>query len=135
MRIQMHYGSQVTNPCATFDYDEVEDYTLNISGGSGFTTLNSQNATTSLANLVIGPNPVSTSFATVNYNLAGTGISALKVVDLSGRVLQVVPLGNQSAGPHSYNLAGLDRISAGNYILILEQNNAIIARNHFAVTK
>ena len=134
-RIQMHYGSQVTNPCATFDYGEVEDYTLNISGGSGFTTLNSQNATTSLANLVIGPNPVSTSFATVNYNLAGTGISALKVVDLSGRVLQVVPLGNQSAGPHSYNLAGLDRISAGNYILILEQNNAIIARNHFAVTK
>ena len=33
----MHYGSLITNPCAKFDYGEVEDYTVNLSGGSGFT--------------------------------------------------------------------------------------------------
>ena len=32
MRIQMHYGGQVTNPCSAFNYGEVEDYTINISG-------------------------------------------------------------------------------------------------------
>jgi hypothetical protein len=38
MRIQMHYGGQITNPCTAFNYGEVEDYTVNISGGSGFTS-------------------------------------------------------------------------------------------------
>lgn len=34
MRIQMHYNTLINNPCAKFDNGEVEDYTINISGGS-----------------------------------------------------------------------------------------------------
>lgn len=138
MRIQMHYGSQVTNPCSTFDYGEVEDYTLNVSGGSGFAAVASasQNATANkIANIIVTPNPVTRGNATVTYNLANNGIAALKVIDLSGRTLQTIQLGNQSAGTHTYNLNMLSKLASGNYIIVLEQNARVVARNPFVITR
>jgi Zn-dependent metalloprotease len=138
MRIQMHYGSQVTNPCSTFDYGEVEDYTINISGGSGFAAMApaSQNATaTRTVNLLVTPNPVTRGSATVTYNLANNGAAALKVFDLSGRTMQTIQLGNQSTGTHTYNLSSLSRLASGNYIIVLEQNARVIARNPFVITR
>jgi len=137
MRIQMHYGSQVTNPCSVFNYGEVEDYTINISGGSGFTSssLNGLDATTNkLPAIVVAPNPVVGLNALTNYRLAENGNTVMKVIDLDGRILQTVQLGNQLAGEHVYTL-GLNKISSGNYILILEQNAKIVARNSFVITR
>gem|GEM_PF-2044288 len=138
MRIQMHYGSQVTNPCSTFDYGEVEDYTLNISGGSGFAAVASasQSATANkMANIIVTPNPVTRGNATVTYNLASNGVAALKVLDLSGRTMQTIQFGNQSAGTHTYNLSSLSKLASGNYIIVLEQNARVIARNPFVITR
>ncbi len=137
MRIQMHYGSQVTNPCSAFNYGEVEDYTINISGGSGFTSssLNSlQDGTNKLPFIIVAPNPVTGSNALTNYRLADNGNTVMKVIDLDGRILRTVQLGNQTAGEHVYNL-GLNKISSGNYILILEKNAKIVARNPFVITR
>ena len=137
MRIQMHYGSQVTNPCSIFNYGEVEDYTINISGGTGFTssTLNGlQDVTNKLPGIIVAPNPVIGSSALTNYRLADNGNTIMKVIDLDGRILQTVQLGNQTAGEHVYTL-GLNKISSGNYILVLEQNAKIVARNSFVITR
>jgi bacillolysin len=138
MRIQMHYNSQITNPCSTFDYGEVEDYTLNVSGGSGFASVASasQNATaTKMANILVTPNPVTRSNATVTYNLANNGVAALRVIDLSGRTMQTIQLGNQSAGTHTYNLSSSSKLASGNYIIALEQNARVVARNPFVITR
>jgi hypothetical protein len=137
MRIQMHYGSQVTNPCSAFNYGEVEDYTINISGGSGFTSsgLNSlQDVTNKLPAIVVAPNPVRGFNAVTNYRLADNGNTVMKVIDLDGRILKTIELGNQAAGEHVYNL-GLNKMSSGNYILVLEQNAKIVARNPFVITR
>jgi len=139
MRIQMHYGTQITNPCTIFDYGEVEDYTINISGGSGFASAatSSKDVATAnkIASMVVAPNPVKGPNATVIYHLANNGSTAMKVVDLSGRTVQTIQLGNQNAGVHTYNLAGLNKISSGSYILVLEQNTKVIARNPFVITR
>ena len=138
MRIQMHYGSQITNPCTTFNYGEVEDYTINISGGTGITpsTLNGpQDVTTNkLASIIIAPNPIASSNAQTIYRLADNGNTVMKVIDLDGRILKTIQLGTQIAGEHVYNI-GLDKIATGNYILILEQKAKIIARTSFVVTR
>jgi len=138
MRIQMHYGSQVTNPCSAFNYGEVEDYTINISGGTGITSspLNGLQdvATNKLASIIVAPNPVSTANAQTIYHLMENGSTVMKVIGLDGRVLKTIQLGNQTAGEHIYNL-GLTKIAEGNYILILEQNAKIIARNPFVITR
>ena len=134
----MHYGSQVTNPCSAFNYGEVEDYTINISGGTGITSspLNGLQdvATNKPASIIVAPNPVSSATAQTIYHLMDNGSTVIKVIGLDGRVLKTIQLGNQTAGEHVYNL-GLTKIAAGNYILILEQNAKIIARNPFVITR
>ncbi len=72
--------------------------------------------------------------ALTSYRLADNGSTVMKVIDLDGRILKTVQLGNQTAGEHVYDL-GLNRISSGNYILILEQNAKIVARNPFVITR
>jgi len=137
LRVQMHYGGQITNPCSTFNYGEVEDYTINISGGSGFTSssLNGlQDAPHKLPFIMVAPNPVIGFNALTNYRVADNGNTVMKVIDLDGRILKTIQLGNQTAGEHVYNL-GLNKISSGNYILILEQNAKIVARNPFVITR
>jgi Zn-dependent metalloprotease len=138
MRIQMHYGSQITNPCSTFDYGEVEDYTINISGGTftvgapadpGFA------GGLQGAGIAMRPNPVAGSNATITYNLAQDGATAIRVMDLAGRTLQTVQLGNQPAGTHTYNPNNLGRLPAGNYLIVLEQNAAVIARSRFVIAR
>jgi len=136
MRIQMHYASSSTNPCATLDYGEVEDYTLNISGGSGFSGIakiaGTQNTNVTVA---VAPNPVASSNAMVLYKLTGSGNTSLRIIDLGGRSLQTIPLGNQSAGAHNYTMHDLAKFTSGTYMIVLEQNGNIIARNRFVVSR
>jgi hypothetical protein len=69
-----------------------------------------------------------------NYRLTDNGNTVMKVIDLDGRILRTIQLGNQTTGEHVYNL-GLNKISSGNYILILEQNAKIVARNPFVIAR
>jgi hypothetical protein len=64
MRIQMQEGSFETNPCATYTYGEVEDYTVVITGNAALsaeTNSDFKNITeeiTSTSNFRLYPNPV-----------------------------------------------------------------------------
>jgi len=148
MRIQLHYGSSSTNPCATLDYGDVQDYTVIITGGTApvdgsptpdqpVTDESDQSTAVSdrSASLKIIPNPVPGAIApTAMYRLVSDGDVSLKVIDLSGRILHHVNLGVQNAGPHNYLLGTLgNRLSAGYYVIVLEQNKQVIARNRFIV--
>ena len=140
MRVQMHYGSSSTNPCATLDYGEVEDYTVNISGGTGLNSIagiSAEDAAIKNANatVTVAPNPVVSTNATVQYHLANGGTTSLRIIDLSGRNLQTIQLGNQNTGEHNYALRNLANLTSGTYMIVLEQKGAIIARNRFVVSR
>lgn len=140
MRIQMHYGSQLTNPCTTFDYGEVEDYSLNIAGGSGVAAPAvdvSQGFTggSPSTEISVRPNPVAGSSAIIHYSLAKEGATTLRVLNMAGHTLQAVQLGMQSVGAHVYDLGRLDKLPSGTYILVLEQGTTVMARNRFVVAR
>lgn len=132
MRVQMHYGSYVTDPCATFDYGEVEDYTVNISGGSfaGF----SQPKEETTSSILISPNPVSGTSANLNYRIVKEGNVQVKVMNMNGQVLQNIDLGRQFSGSHTYTLNSLNKLASGTYMIVLEQDNQIVNRTRFVVS-
>ena len=139
LRIQMNYGGYSTNPCATLTYGEVEDYTVNISGGAS--PLYVAGDTPGLQNEIISntlsviPNPLSgRGNATAVYSLAKTGNTMLKVVDLEGRSLYSVDLGLQSAGQHNYLLSNVtNRLSSGYYVVVLVQDGHVISNNRLVI--
>lgn len=132
LRIQMSYGSSFVDPCATFNYGEVEDYTVNIvAPATPITSLQKELENT----LTVNPNPVTGSSAVINYQLTAEGKTALRLVDLAGRSLQVANLGEQKAGTYSYRLSDIGTIATGNYIIVLEQNNKVLERKHLMFNK
>jgi len=140
MRVQMEYGASSTNPCATLTYGDVQDFTVNITGGTGPSDANADvtaedNLLPISSSLSVIPNPISgRSNATAIYNLASQGNTTLRVIDLTGRTLYSQNLGVQSVGPHNYllsNIAG--KLHSGYYVVVLEQNGQIVARNRFIV--
>ena len=135
LRIQMHYGSYSTNPCGSYTYGEVEDYTVNISDGTGFAAqeLVSNKSAIEIKGMSVYPNPIQGTTATVNYQLAKDGQVALKVVDLLGRYVQSINLGNQTQGSHTYILNRSKEVTTGNYFIVLYQNNEVVGRNKIIV--
>jgi hypothetical protein len=144
MRIQMEYGATSSNPCATLTYGDVQDFTVNITGG----TAPSQANPASIADdsrpaevageensLSVIPNPLSAkSNATAVYQLAKEGITMLRVIDLSGKPVYSLNLGLQSAGRHNYLLSNISgKLHAGYYIVTLEQNNQAVSYNRFVI--
>jgi len=142
LRIQMEYGSTSTNPCATLSYGDVQDFTVNITGGADPSSgdviarqdvpdLSGENS------LSVIPNPVSTQAnATAVYHLAKDGYSTLQVVDLAGRVMYTQNLGLQNAGDHNYLLYKLtSKLPSGYYVVILRQGSQNIARNRFIINR
>ena len=140
IRIQMKYSTASTGSCTSYSYGEVEDYTGNITGGSGFAPTsfvsNSISGVTTGSNVLsVYPNPVVHSNATVSYTLAKEGSTALKVVDMAGRTAQVVSFGKQASGAHTYSLVTNGKLNSGNYIIVLEQDGQAISRTKLAVTE
>lgn len=138
MRIQMEYGATSSNPCATLTYGDVQDFTVNISGGTGAPSVSASEVSSAvepeeLNTLMVVPNPATGSMATAHFNLAKDGNVTLKVIDLNGKVLHNASLGIQSAGAHNYLLSNL-KLRTGYYIIVLEQNNEIISRNRFIMS-
>lgn len=132
LRIQMRYSNSTTDPCATLDYGEVEDYTVNIGGAAGFTPFVSATKRNDNS-LTISPNPVRGSNALIKYELADKGKVTMRVVDMNGRSLQNTNVGYKETGSHTFSLSNLNTLATGNYILVLEQNNQVIERKHFMV--
>lgn len=138
MRIMMHYGSSRTTTCGTFTYGEVEDYTVNISGGTGIIAIaasNSDAAAAATAGISVAPNPIAGGVANVAYHLTAAGNASLRIVDLSGRSMQTIQLGKKPAGAYNYTLNNLSKLAAGNYIIVLQQNGTAIARSNFVIAQ
>lgn len=127
LRIQMSYGSQFIDPCATLGYGEVEDYTVNIAAPAAvapIVSVKKDNANS----MTISPNPVRGSNALIKYELAIDGKATMRLMDMSGRLLQNTDLGYRKSGIHTYNLSSSRTLATGNYIIVLEQNNKVIVR-------
>ena len=95
--VQMHYGNSSTNPFATLNYGEVEDYTVNITGGSGFSTKEfvSNNSENQIRN-------------------AGNIGKEL----LFGRNVQNINPGKQTQGSHTYLMNRNKEVIKGNYFIV-----------------
>jgi len=139
LRVVVHFGGFRTNPCGSFTNGEVEDYSVNLSGGTGFAAITSSSddalAINKAISIFIAPNPVSGSNATVSYNLTGTGKTVLQVINTDGRTVRSIQLGTQTAGTHHYTLTELNQLSSGIYVLQLYQNGEIMIRKRFVVTR
>lgn len=131
LRVQMSFGKSSTNPCATIDYGEVEDYSVNIVSPAAFTPLDSGKNNEN--NLTMSPNPVTGSNALIKYRLAENGKVLMKVIDMNGRLIQNTDLGYQTTGSHTFSLGNLNKLAAGNYILVAEQNSHVLERKHFII--
>ncbi|MBA3649148.1 MAG: fibronectin type III domain-containing protein [Chitinophagales bacterium] len=132
MRIQMHYNSSSTNPCATLDYGEVEDYTVSITGGQ---RLENTDLIAKTISISVSPNPVSAAISVAEFQLITEGNVRLEIFDLYGKQVQAINTGNQSEGKRQYEIAHLDELAAGNYVILLFENNQLIARNKFVIAE
>jgi len=146
MRVQMNYGAAPASPCGALAFGEVEDYTVNILPAviklpDTFATDSSGDAATKQsvlaksASVSVVPNPVVAGNARIVYTPDGNGPVSLKLIDLSGRVLKTISTGNKTAGSYTQALNEISGFNAGSYIIVMEQNGRVIARNQFIVAR
>jgi Zn-dependent metalloprotease len=129
MRIQMHYNTAIKDPCATFDFGEVEDYTVNISGGSGL----SSNTGELISGISVSPNPVISSVVKLNYALARAGNITFTLTDANGVQKGVYMAGNQNQGANTYQLNNLSSLHNGYYYIAVQQDGRVIGKMNLLV--
>lgn len=149
MRVQMSYLSAPASSCGTFSFGEVEDYTVNIFGAvislpltdtsiaakPSEESVTKQTAGVKQASVAVVPNPVIAGNVRVVYTPGGNGPVSLKLIDLGGRILKTVNIGNKTVGSYTQALNDISGFKAGSYIIVMEQNGRVIARNQFIIAK
>ena len=78
-----------------------------------------------VGSLVAYPNPFTADVA-FRYNVAANARISLEIVDMAGRLVEQVDLGNQQAGQHTASWNGT-RLPAGNYVASLMLNGNRVA--------
>lgn len=124
MRIQMHYNSIITDPCATFDQGEVEDYSVNITAAASIASTDQE----SITNVSVSPNPVVSSSMRLNYTLAKAGDVSFKLSDANGSAFGSYKAGIQSKGANNYVFNNLAALHNGYYYVSVEQNGLVIGK-------
>jgi len=129
MRVQMKWGAAIATSCETFSYGEVEDYTLNISGGSALignpssipTPTASIQATNAMGMQIMNlyPNPA-TDWVNVSYRLENAAASTIRVLDINGKMVQEQQF--ESMKGENVNRLSLDNLNEGSYFIMLETN-------------
>jgi len=135
LRIQMSYGTQITDPCAVFGYGEVEDYTVKINGGAIAGVVNNVTDEENTTALAITPNPVKNNSATALLNLVRRGNVSIKITDLSGRLLLTQTIINAAAGKNTFTLNGLYKLTGGVFMIFAEQDGVIIGRGQLVIDR
>jgi Secretion system C-terminal sorting domain len=77
---------------------------------------------TTIKGITINPTPVINGVATVRFTAQAAGSSALRVVDLSGKIV-LQQQNKVYEGNNSISLSGLERLQAGTYILQIANGN------------
>ncbi|HEX5150550.1 MAG TPA: M4 family metallopeptidase [Parafilimonas sp.] len=134
MRVVMNFNSYLNNPCGSFTDGEAEDYSVKFSGGTVNAVAESDLKQNTLNSLVVSPNPVRGSSASVVLQAAKAGSVNIKIADLSGRILRSENISSIVAGKNNYSLRNINLLP-GTYMIIAQQGNAIIARTQFVVDK
>ncbi|MCX8486222.1 MAG: GEVED domain-containing protein, partial [Crocinitomicaceae bacterium] len=84
MRVRVSYSVDgAIDPCGQSTYGEVEDYLINITASSGLTE-------NPLDAISVYPNPTENELFVDMQNI-DTDVTSIEILDLSGKVLQVVP--------------------------------------------
>ena len=136
MRVQMTRTS-ISDPCVSYTNGDIQDYTLQISGGTAAVTSILNETTidqthTETNSVQITPDPVTSEAPGAVYNLAKDGPVVLKIVSVDGKIIYTANLGAQNAGTHRFLLSNLNsHLASGYYMIVMEQDGAIIARNRF----
>ena len=125
MRIQMQEGAEQTNPCATYTYGEVEDYTINIEGNTniakeetvkpGVSADTKENA----ADFRLFPNPAKDNLI-IEFTGAGNSSVKVNICNLVGQKLIYTQI-SSVAGSNILNL-NTSKLGTGMYILEMENN-------------
>ena len=115
MRVSMKYNGVPTS-CETFTYGEVEDYTVNITSGSGKPTERSEVSMVSGGRSIIYPNPVKDYLAIQLEE--GEEVRSLTVSTMNGVTLQFTEKYEQEL-----NVSGL---STGIYILSVQTDRKLV---------
>lgn len=121
MRIAMKYNRNAT-ACEVYSYGEVEDYTLNISGGGA--RMESEPSTTIVQGEVVSaaaklwPNPaVAGDKLTIELPEAPLAEGSIKIIDLGGRIILNQPIGINERSEVEVPTVSL---KAGVYIISLQ---------------
>lgn len=135
MRVVMHFDAFRSNPCGTFAYGEVEDYTVNITGGTIAPVASNEGIKADgLNNLVITPNPLKGSTANLIVQASKSAPVNIKIADLSGRVLRSETISGIQAGKNNHALNNLN-LQPGTYMIVAQQGGTIIGRAQLVVAK
>ncbi len=121
MRIQMHYNTAISDPCATFDQGEVEDYSVNITAGGGATE-------TLISDISVYPNPVVSSSVKLNYTLVNSGKVTFRLADAMGVSKNSYEAGVQTKGKNNFTLNNLSALHNGYYYVAVEQDGVVIGK-------
>ena len=89
----MHRSTYETSACTTFTNGDVQDYTVNITGGTGSPALNQDaNFTANLTpdnsvqSATLYPNPTN-NIVTVHYNAISTSELKVEVISVTGQIM------------------------------------------------
>jgi Zn-dependent metalloprotease len=135
MRVIMQFDNEFPGSCGDSFDGEAEDYTVHITGGTFADAIAVSDAqAVSLNNLLVTPNPVKGSSASLVLQAAKTAPVNINITDLSGRILRTETISNVTAGKNNYPLHNIN-LMPGTYMIIAVQSNAIIARTQFIVAK
>ena len=134
MRIVIHFGSLLNASCGSYSDGETEDYTVHITGATLNAVAAESDVKANLNSLMVSPNPVKGSSASVVLQAAKAGSVNIKIADLSGRVVRSENISGIVAGKNNYSLRNINLLP-GTYMIVAQQGNTIIARTQFVVDK
>jgi len=128
MRVKMVTGRSIgANPCGNSERGEVEDYTVNISSGTGLIAPPSDFGNFNLSDTNLGmkifPNPIREQ-ATIEFELSENSSVTLFVTDVNGRHFMLVDNELMLKGRHQANFDGSD-LPAGIYYCTLKVGRAV----------
>jgi hypothetical protein len=111
----MKYSGTPSDPCESFNYGEVEDYTVNIVIG----TLSVNNSV--LEDVAIYPNPFNTNINIKLPSSLANNAMDVDVYDISGRL--ITKLENTQATNNIIQLTNLEQLANGTYFVKIRDNS------------